>query len=62
MSIPNLQMNNVKVVASNQAHDPNLGEVSAQLQHQRLSGRTQRLMRKKLNEQVRMMPILSHMT
>ena len=36
MSIPNLQMNNVKVVASNQAHHPNLGEVSAQLQHHRL--------------------------
>ena len=47
MSVPNLQMNNVKVVASYQAHHPNLGEVSAQLQHQRLSGRTKTLMRRK---------------
>ena len=46
-------MNNVKMVASNQAHYPNFGEVKAELEHQALSGRTQRLMRKKLNKQVR---------
>ena len=53
LSITNLPMNNVKVVASNQAHYPNCGEVKAQLEHQTLSGRTQRLMRKNFKNKVR---------